>query len=69
MKNNYNAVAKQLEMIKLAVEYQAKDPAIWNPQTIGEAYLVQALRDLHRVIEDQDEQALANIKDCIECAS
>ena len=59
--------SQHMALILEAVELQARDNALWNPQTIHEAYITQALRDLHRVIELADEAALANIKDCMEC--
>lgn len=53
-----------------AVETQAKDHGLWFINVAAsEAYLQQALRDLHRVIEDNDEQALARIIDCQDCSS
>jgi hypothetical protein len=57
-------------VIKKAVSYQAEDAGLWClTENIEVAYLQQALRDLHRVIESGDIKALARIKDCAECAS
>jgi hypothetical protein len=51
-----------LEMITLAVDAQINDESLWilDP-SIGEAYALQSLRWLHRVIEQSDRQALAKI--------
>lgn len=60
----------RLEIILKAIKYQCEDPGIWCvPTYIETAYVQQALRDLHRVIEDGDLDALDSIKDCAECAS
>lgn len=58
------------ELIEQAVSYQAKDEALWlKAESITEAYLQQALRDLHHVIEGTDPYALGRIKDCAETSS
>jgi hypothetical protein len=62
----------RLKLIKRAVAAQAMDEGLWavpafGTQPIGEAYLQQALRALHRVVEDGDMQALALIEECAEC--
>ncbi len=45
-----------------ALEFQARDPHIWSHgNTATEIYLLQALRDLHRVIESNDLEALKRI--------
>ena len=63
-------MSEHMEMILKAVATQAEDEALWFVDcTAGEAYLQQALRNLHRVIEDGDEQALVDILDCKECSS
>jgi hypothetical protein len=52
----------RLKMIHEAVNAQAEDETLWlMDQTIGEAYLTQSLRWLHRVIESGDMEALAKI--------
>jgi hypothetical protein len=58
----------RLNLIK-AVEAQANDETLWCANipgeeflvTVGEAYLQQALRNLHRVIEENDLKALQEI--------
>lgn len=60
---------QKLEMILKAVEAQANDATLWCANfpgepfsiSIGEAYMQQALRNLHRVIEDNDPTALQDI--------
>lgn len=64
-----NVKMDRLKMIQRAVELQALDEGLWavpafGTQPIGEAYLQQALRALHRVIEDGDERALELIAEC-----
>jgi len=50
--------------IKKAVDAQAEDETIWFVGvSVTEAYLQQALRDLHRVIENDDLEALQRIID------
>lgn len=45
-----------------AVEAQAQDKTIWFvAETVTEAYLQQSLRWLHRVIEENDPEALKKI--------
>jgi len=52
----------RLDMIKKAVAAQAEDESIWfNAKYIGESYLQRCLRQLHRVIEHGDAEALADI--------
>lgn len=47
-----------------AVEAQAEDETIWTkPHSVNEAYLLQSLRWLHRVIEQNDLNALKSIVD------
>ena len=59
-----------LKNIIKAVETQSNDEALWCLDvSIGEAYMQQALRDLHYVIEHNDEKALARIIDCQETSS
>ena len=58
-----------IKLILKAVLYQAEDDALWNPQTVHEAYLVQSLRNLHRVIESGDMEAFESIKECAELVS
>lgn len=55
---------QKLDLIISAVKYQADDETLWfvGQITVGEAYVQQSLRWLHRVIEDQDPQAYANIE-------
>lgn len=58
----------RLRMIKYATEIQANDESLWathldGAQPIGEAHLQQALRNLHRVIEEGDMKALASIEE------
>ena len=61
---------ERLEMIQKAVDTQAEDEALWFENiSAPEAYLQQALRDLHKVIEHGDEEALERIIDCKECSS
>ena len=52
----------RIKLVSQAVEAQANDETLWvlDP-SIGEAYMQQSLRWLHRVIEDGDEAALASI--------
>lgn len=50
-----------LERIQKAVEAQASDETMWNPSSIGEAYVTQSLRWLHLVIEEDDEVAFQSI--------
>ena len=42
-----------LTVCRRIVAAQAEDDALWNltPQTIGEAYMIQELRTLHRAVE------------------
>jgi len=48
--------------IKAAVNAQAHDETLWFINvSAAEAYLQQALRDLHRVIENDDIDALEKI--------
>lgn len=59
---------ERLRMIKRAAALQANDESLWavkldGTQSIHEAYIEQALRDLHRVIEDGDLRALARIEE------
>lgn len=56
-------------MIFKAVKYQSEDTALWNPETATESYVVQALRDLHRVIEEKDKNAFKSIKENAEDTS
>lgn len=49
--------------IKLAINAQAEDPLLWQAATASEAYLVQSLRWLHFVVEENDPEALAKIID------
>lgn len=45
-----------------AIDYQARDDGLWfTSQYITEHYLQTALRDLHRVIESNDQDALKRI--------
>lgn len=55
----------QLAFIKRAVAMQAEDDSLWcvDGISIGEAYVQQALRDLHRVIESGDIAAINRIKE------
>jgi len=47
------------EMIKKAIDSQAKDRSLWFiAEYCTEAYLQKSLRLLHRVIEDNDSAAL-----------
>lgn len=50
-------------MVLKAVEAQADDETLWNPNpsSIGEAYMQQSLRWLHSLIEEADEEALKRI--------
>ena len=55
----------RLNLLK-AVEAQANDETLWalpidRLPTIHEAYHAQSLRWLHRVIEEDDQEALAKI--------
>jgi len=63
-------ILRRLKQIQTAVCIQAKDDALWllNP-TVSEAYLQQALRDLHHVVEQTNPGALEQIKDCQETSS
>lgn len=48
--------------IRNAVEAQANDQTLWSLRpTVHEAYVLQSLRWLHRVIEDRDDEALSSI--------
>lgn len=49
------------EAVDLAIDAQAHDKTLWDPQTVQEAYILQSLRWLHMVIEDHDVEALKNI--------
>ena len=59
------------EKVKAAVDAQANDETLWPVNipgqeftvSIGQAYVQQSLRWLHRVIEDGDEAALKAIID------
>lgn len=51
------------EALVLAVNAQASDDSLWNPTSVGEAYVTQSLRWLHMVIEDNDVEALTSIVD------
>lgn len=54
-------------MINKAVDMQANDKGLWCPAgSAVEMYIQQALRDLHRVIEQGDEIAYQRIKECAE---
>jgi hypothetical protein len=56
------SVPYRIKAIQEAVEAQAEDESLWFVGvSIGEAYLQQALRDLHRVIETGDADALIRI--------
>lgn len=68
----YNEAVENLQssfaLIVEAINAQAQDKALWSSpigrlQTAQEAYLQESLRDLHRVIEDQDTEALKRIKE------
>lgn len=51
-----------LKLILNAVEAQANDGSLWfQAPSIGEAYIQQSLRDLHRVIETGDITAYQRI--------
>ena len=52
----------RLNLLK-AIEAQAKDETLWCQDSIGEAYITQSLRWLHRVIEENDMEALKSIVD------
>ena len=57
-------------LIKKAVDAQAEDPSLWFvARTITEQYLQQALRNLHRVIESGDLEALDNIIECMQTSA
>lgn len=51
-----------LEVCRRIVAAQAEDGALWSPVSIGEAYVAQELRTLHRAVEG-DLSALAAIED------
>jgi hypothetical protein len=51
-----------LAVCRRIVAAQAEDGALWDPQTIGEAYVAQELRTLHRAVEG-DLSVLAAIED------
>lgn len=51
-----------LAVCRRIVNAQADDPALWCPQGIAEAYVVQELRTLHRAVEG-DLTAVAAIED------
>lgn len=61
--------AEQLRFIREAVARQADDETLWSANIpgqefkigIGEAYIQQSLRWLHKVIEDLDQVAFKNI--------
>lgn len=58
----------RLRMIQYAAKVQADDEGLWSvpaegTQSITEAHLQQALRDLHRVIEEGDQAALSRIEE------
>ena len=51
-----------LKRILKAVDAQANDPSLWFiPKYVSEDILQKALRDLHRVIEEDDSNALRRI--------
>lgn len=55
---------KRLNLIRKAIFAQANDDTLWilsDGCTAGEAYVMQSLRWLHRVIEEGDTEALAKI--------
>lgn len=61
-------IKNRLRMIEQAAEIQANDESLWatrldGSQPIGEAYLQQALRNLHRVIEEGDIAAFERIQE------
>ena len=57
-----NKEAILLDLIFRAVNKQAEDIGLWcEAGTIGEAYMQESLRDLHRVIEAGDIQAYHRI--------
>ncbi len=48
--------------IQKAVHHQAEDEGLWYmTDFVSESYLQESLRDLHRVIEENDLEALARI--------
>lgn len=51
-----------LEVCRRIVSAQAEDDALWDPQSVVEAYAVQELRTLHRAVEG-DLTAVAAIED------
>lgn len=61
-----NTKIKHEDAIKAAVEAQANDETLWATNIegetfkvgIGEAYVQQSLRWLHKVIEENDPEAL-----------
>lgn len=55
---------EHIEMINMAIKIQALDKGLWfRAETATETYLQEALRNLHRVIEDMSKKALEEIKD------
>lgn len=44
---------ERLERIRKAVDMQSKDATLWDYGSIHEAYIIQSLRWLHCVIEDE----------------
>lgn len=62
-------MSDRMKMIQEAVRIQAEDETLWHfnmpgepfQVSIGEAYVQQSLRWLHKVIEEGDEQALQAI--------
>lgn len=53
--------AKHAANIQTAINAQAEDHLLWQHATIVEAYIIQSLRWLHAVVEDNDPKALASI--------
>lgn len=54
-----------LDKIIHCVNMQAEDQTLWEPQSVGEDYLLQSLRWLHSVIENMDDsdKAYESIKE------
>lgn len=44
-----------------AVEAQAADETLWLEGSVHEAYTLQSLRWLHRLIEENDDESYTNI--------
>lgn len=59
-----NRVLAYIKNLRGAVDAQANDQTLWFvAETVTEAYVQQSLRWLHRVIEENDEEALQKIID------